>query len=217
MSRDFNVIRRRTAILDLLTPKRANVAGYRFQASPNFDGSWTTLFTAPISSGYLDPAINPAVLHSTNNSRDSIRAVFNPDSFNSAAGISDNLHFWLRFVPVDFAGSAGTPGNAHLVITDFEHCGQSRILIAGNAPQGAAVANSQELELPFTTEDLYIKNEEASGGRNLYIAMFPGGAEQQISPQETVTIFHGPIDSLLVRGVGGTARFSASFTNYLPL
>lgn len=217
MSRDFTVVRRRTGIIDFLTPKRANVGGYRFQAATNFDGSWTTLFTAPISSGYLDPAINPAVLHSVNNSREHIRAVFNPNSFTVAAGISDTAHFWLRFVPVDFAGSAGTPGAPHLVVTDAEHYGTSRVLIAGLAPQGAAVANSQELELPFTTEDLYIKNEEASGGRNLYVAMIPGGAEQQVSPQETVTIFHGPIDSLLVRGVGGTVRFSASFTNYLPL
>lgn len=216
--RDFTVIRRRTGILDLLTLKRADVGGYRFQASVNFEasGTWTTLFTAPISSGYLDPAINPAVLHSVNNPN-SIRAVFNPNSFTVAAGITDAKHFWLRFVPVDFAGTPGTAGAPHLVVTDAEHYGTSRIMIAGLAPQGAAVANSQELELPFTTQDLYLKNEEASGGRNLYVALLPGGAEQQVSPQETVTIFHGPIDSLLIRGVGGTVQFSASFTNYLPL
>lgn len=214
--RDFNVIRRRTNIVDLLTPKRVGVEGYRLQAATNFDTTFTTLMTASISSGYLDPTINSAVLHSVN-AQDQIRIVFNPNTFTGAAGITDAKHFWLRFVPVDFAGSAGTPGVPHLVITDFEHSGNSRILIAGTAPQGAAVANSLQLYLPFTTQDLYIKNEQAAAGNSLYVADIPGGAEQQVAAQETLSIFHGPVDTLLVRGAGGTVAFSASFTNYLPL
>lgn len=217
MSRDFTVVRRRPNFLDMLTPKRVGVAGYRIQAAANFDGSFTTILTAPISSGYLDPSINPAVLHVTNNARDSIRIVFNPDTFTGVAGISDALHFWLRFVPVDFSGAAGTPGNPALVVTDSEHYGTSRIMIRGTAPNGAAVANSLQLDLPFTTQDLYIKNEQASAGTALFIANMPGGSEQQISAQETSTIFHGPIDTLLVRGAGTSVTFSASFTNYLPL
>lgn len=216
MSRDFNVIRRRPGIVDMLTPKRANVGGYRIQAAPNFDGVFTTLFTAPISSGYLDPAINPAVLHYVNNN-DHIRMVFNPATFTGTAGITDTLDFWMRFVPVDFTGTPGTAGNPALVLTDAEHYGNSRVLIAGNAPAAADVTGSLQLELPFTTQDLYIKNEEATGGHALYLADLAGGPEQQISPQETATIFHGPVDLLVVRGSGGTARFSASFTNYLPL
>lgn len=216
MSRDFNIIRRRTKIVDILTPKRAGIQGYRFQAATNFDASFTTLFTADISSGYLDPNINPAVLHPITQF-DQIRVVFNPDTFTGAASIADSKNFWLRFVPVDFTGAAGTPGNPALVLIDNQHYGNNRVLISGQAAQGAAVANSQELDLPFTSQDLYIKNEEATGGRNLYLAILPGGAEQQIAPQETLTIFHGPVDALLVRGSGGTVQFSASFTNYLPL
>lgn len=216
MSRNFTVVRRRIGIVDMLTPKQANVAGYRIQAALNFDGTFTTLFTAPIGSGYLDPAINPVTLHAINNP-DKIRMVFNPDTFTGTAGIADAKDFWMRFVPVDFAGSAGTPGNPALVLTDAEHYGNSRVLIAGTAPSGADVSASLQLDLPFTTQDLYIKNEEATGGHALYLADLPGGPEQQISPQETLTIFHGPVDTLLVRGSGGTAKFSASFTNYLPL
>jgi hypothetical protein len=216
MSRDFNVIRRRTGIVDMLTPKRANVGGYRIQAAPNFDGSFVTLFTAPISSGYLDPAINREVLHSVNN-RDHIRMVFNPNTFTGAAGITDAKNFWIRFVPVDLAGSAGTPGNPSLVLTDTDHTGNSRILIAGTAPNGASIANSLQLDLPFTSQDLYIKNEQAAAGTALFVADFAGGSEQQISAQETLSIFHGPVDTLVVRGAGGTVAFSASFTNYLPI
>jgi len=214
--RDFSVIRRRAGIVDMLTPKRANVQGYRIQAATNFDSSFTTLFTAPISSGYLDPTINPVVLSAVNN-RDQIRMVFNPNTFTGTAGITDTLNFWLRFVPVDFSGSAGTAGNPCLVLTDSDHYGSTRVLIAGTAPSGAAVANSLQIDLPFTTQDLYIKNENASAGNALFVADMAGGAEQQVSAQETLTMFHGPVDTLLVRGSGGTAKFSASFTNYLPL
>jgi hypothetical protein len=216
MARNFSIVRRRPGIVDLLTPKQAGVKGYRIQGAVNFDTTFTTLMTADISSGYLDPSINPVVLNALNNPGH-IRIVFNPDTFTGTAGIADAKHFWLRFVPIDFAGSAGTPGNPVLVIIDNEHNGNSRVLIAGTAPQGAAIANSIQLDLPFTSQDFYIKNEEATGGRNLYISTFAGGAEQQVAPQETLAIYHGPMDALLVRGSGGTVAFSASFTNYLPL
>jgi len=216
MAKNYNIIRRRVGIVDLLTPKQANIKGYRLTGAANFDGSFATLMTADISSGYLDPAINPVVLHAVNNVN-AIRIVFNPDTFTGAAGISDSKHFWLKLVTLDFSGSVVNTSAAGLVITDSEHYGNSRVVISGTAPQGAALANSQQLDLPFTTQDIYIKNEEATGGHNLYIAALAGGGEQQVAPQETLTIFHGPMDTLFIRGSGGTAAFSASFTNYLPL
>lgn len=216
ITRDFNVIRRRPHIVDILTRKRVGVQGYRLEAATNFDAVFTPIITADISSGYLDPAINPNVLHTVPN-QDQIRIVFNPHTFTGVAGITDDNHFWLRFVPIDFAGAPGTPGNPALVITDYEHYGMSRVLIAGDVPQAASVAGSLQLDLPFTSQDLYIKNEDPTGGHDLYLASLPGGAEQQISPQEVLTMFFGPLDSLIVRGAGGTTRFSASFTNYLPI
>ena len=216
ITRDFNVIRRRPHIVDLITPKRAGVQGYRLQAATNFDGMFVNILTADVSSGYLDPAVNPALLHTVPN-QDHIRIAFSPDSFTGVAGIKDDNHFWLKFVPISFAGVVGAAGNPALVITDYEHYGMSRVLISGLAPQGATVANSLQLDLPFTSQDLYIKNEEAVGGRSLYLASLPGGSEQQISPQETLGMFFGPLDSLIVRGSGGTVQFSASFTNYLPI
>jgi hypothetical protein len=213
--RDFSVIRRRKNIVDLLTPKRANVAGYRFQVATNFDQAYATILTAPIGSGYLDPAVNPAVLHSVNNN-DHIRVVFNPNTF-SGAGISDSAFFWMRFVPVDFAGTPGTAGPGTLILTDEAHYGNSRIQIAGTAPIGAAVANSLQLNLPQNSQDFSIKNANASAGNALFVSFTVGGAEQQVSAQEVMKAYDGPSDTLMVRGAGGTAAFSASFTNYLPL
>lgn len=214
--RDFSVIRRRKNIVDVLTPKRAGVEGYRFQVATNFDQAYTTILTAPISSGYLDRNINPAVLNSVNNN-DHIRIVFDPNTFTGAASITDGAHFWMRFVPIDFAGSVGTPGPGTLILTDAEHYGNSRVQIAGTAPIGAAVANSLQLNLPQNSQDFYIKNANAAAGNALYVAFIVGGAEQQVSGQEVMKAYDGPSDLLMVRGAGGTAAFSASFTNYLPL
>jgi len=214
--RDFSVIRRRKNIIDILTPKRANVQGYRFQATTNFDQAYTTILTAPISSGYLDPAINPVVLNAVNNP-DHIRVVFNPNTFTAAAGITDAAHFWLKFIPVDFSGTPGTAGAGTLVLTDSEHSGNSRVQIAGVAPADSTVANSLQLNLPQSSQDFVIKNENAAGGFNLYVSFRVGGAEHQVAPQESLKFFEGPLDLLMVRGSGGTVTFSASFTNYLPL
>jgi hypothetical protein len=214
--RDFNVIRRRPHIVDLLARKKVGVRGYRLEAATNFDAAFTPIITADISSGFLDPSIDSSVLHTVPN-RDAIRIVFNPDSFSGVAGINDDHHFWLRFVPVDFAGVVGVAGNPALVITDYEHYGMTRVLIAGNAPDGNNVNQSQQLDLPFTTQDLYIKNEEPAGGADLYLAALPGGAEQQIAPQDVLSMFFGPLDFFIVRGAGKAVRFSASFTNYLPI
>jgi hypothetical protein len=214
--RDFSVIRRRKNIVDVLTPKRAGVAGYRFQVATNFDQTYTTIVTAPIGSGYLDPAINPVVLQAVNNN-DHIRVVFNPDTFNGVAGISDGAHFWMRFQPVDFAGTPGTAGPGTLILTDAEHYGNSRVQISGTAPSGAAVANSLQLNLPQNSQDFYIRNANATAGNALYVSFQVGGAEQQVAGQEVMKAYDGPSDTLMVRGSGGTAAFSASFTNYLPL
>lgn len=216
-TRDFSLVRRRKNLIDLITPKRAGVKGYRLQAATNFDASYTTIITADISSGYLDSNVNSAKLHSINNP-DHIRIVFDPNTFTGTAGIVDTKHFWLRFVPVDYSGASGTAGNGVVVITDSEHMGNCRVQIAGVAPNQASVANSLQIDLPFLTQDIYVKNEDpTSGGQDLYIAFIPGGPEQQIGPQQVSQVFEGPIDTLLVRGSSGTVNFSASFASYLPL
>jgi hypothetical protein len=213
--RDFSIFRRRPHLVDLLTPKRSGVKGYRLEAATNFDAVFTPILTADISSGYLDPNLNSAVLQAISNSRDEIRIAFDPTSFAALAGISDTQHFWLRFVPVDYAGVAGTAGPPTIVLTDAERYGHARVQIAGTAPNAATVAGSLELWL-FRTRDLYVKNEAAVGGSDLYVAVQRGGPERQVSPQTVLTYEEGPQDTVLVRGAGGTVVFSAAFVNYLP-
>ena len=51
---DFSVARRRPNFVDLLIHKRTNIQKYRVGASTSFDGTFTTIFTADIGTGYLD-------------------------------------------------------------------------------------------------------------------------------------------------------------------
>ncbi len=217
-NRPFSVVRRRSHLLDILIPKQVGVQGYRLQAAPNFDGSFVTILTADISSGYLDPAVDRNVLQALNNPNQ-IRVVFDPQTFNGSSGIIDNHQFWLQFVPVSFAGAPGTASARCLVLPEDALRGDSRIMIQGSAPSGATVADSWELNLPFRTQDLSIRNQEA--GTDLYVALDPGGPETVVESgmgnMSQLELSDGAIGGFLVRGDGSTANFSASFTSYLPL
>ncbi len=213
--RDFNVIRRRAGLVDMLVQKRASAAGgFRIQAATNFDGSFTTLFTATNGCGYTDPTVDLNKLHMVNNN-DYVRCVFNPA--NPAYSLDDTNHFWLRYVPLDLAGTPGTAGPVGLILPEDEFQAQVRVAIAGTAPTGAAVANSLILNFPFRMQDVIVRNNEAAGGRVLMVALSPGGAERPVAPQETAEFRSGTIGCLLVRGVSGTVAFTADFTHYLPL
>ena len=217
-TRPFTVVRRRPNILDLLVPKQANVKGYRLQAATNFDATFTTILTADIGAGYLDPAIDRNNLNALN-SPDQIRIVFDPQTFFVPTGIEDTKQFWLKFVPVNFAGVPGTASSPCLILPDSSLRGDSRVMIRGNAPSGTTVADSLELQLPFRTQDLAIRNHEAA--TDLYVALEEGGAEALLDGGATTLAQEefddGPIGNFWVRGDGGTANFSASFTSYLPL
>lgn len=210
--RDFTVVRRRPNFVDLLIPKKANVQGYRLLAASNFDGTFSTLLTADISSGYLDPKVNPNLLHAVN-ATDRIRVVFDPASFS----LTDSDHFWLKYQPIDFSGTPGTAGAPSLILPDDELRATIRVLISGTAPSAVNVASSLVLNLPYRMQDVEVRNNEASGGRTLFLATSEGGAERQVAPQETALFRDGAQGCLLVRGGGGTVSFSADFTHYLPL
>lgn len=223
MDRDFTVFRRRPHVVDILTPKRDGVQGYRFKAALNFDLTFQTILTADISSGYLDPvalksgAINRLTL-GTAPGNGHIRIVFDPDSFSGGGPtLDDTEHMWLQWFPVDFAGAEGTGGAKTLILPDDEMKAQGRVIIAGTAPTGASITNSLRLDLPYRMQNITIRNNEASGGTDLMIATTEGGPELPVAPQQTGEFFEGSVGSLLVRGDGGTADFSATMTHYLPL
>lgn len=222
LTRPFNVIRRRKNFADILIPKAPTTQKYRLLAAPTFDGSFVQIIEADISSGYLDPALmisgQAAAMTSLNNPGQ-IRVTFDPATFAGAASIADGNIFWLKFQAVDFAGAPGTATNPIMVLPEDKLRGDSSIVIAGVAPQGAAVANSLALDLSYRMQDITIRNEENS--IVLCVATEAGGSEIAVgggaTSLSTVTLAMGGQGSLLVRGVGGTARFSATMTSFLPL
>lgn len=218
ITRPVSVVRRRPHLLDMLVPKDLTVQGYRLQASTTFSGGFTTILTADISSGYLDPAVDRRVLQALNNPNH-IRIVFDPQTFNGVASIEDDKQFWLKYVPVDFSGTPGTASNPMLVIPEEKLRGDSVVAISGSAPSGATVANSLPLLLPFRAQDITIRNND--GANSLYVALEAGGSEVQLGGGATtlsqVDLPVGAQGCILVRGGGAAVNFSAVFTSFLPL
>jgi hypothetical protein len=222
ISRPFNVIRRRANLADILIPKSLTTEKYRLLAAPNFDGSFVQIIEANISSGYLDPALvisnRVATLHSVNNPGQ-IRVTFDPETFAVLASIADADIIWLKFQAVDFAGLAGTASNPIMILPEVKLRGDSSITIAGLAPNAADVAGSLQLDLGYRMQDIAIRNEE--GATPLYVATEAGGAEVKVDGGSLTlsqyTLAFGAQGTIFVRGGGGTARFSATMTSFLPL
>jgi len=211
----LNIIRRRANLVDLLIPRDPAVQGYRVRGALNFDAAFTTMLTADISSGYLDPAVNRQKLHVVNN-RDHIRIVFDPQTFNGGApNLVDSDPFWLTFQPVDFTGTPGVESDPMMVLPEANLRGDSRIAIAGNAPSGASVADSQLIHLPMRVQDFVIRNND--GANELLVAFQVGGAEVLIASGEQMSFKDGAQSCILVRGDAAIVPFSASFTSHLPL
>jgi hypothetical protein len=220
--RDFTVFRRRSNLVDILTPKRAGVQGYRLKAALNFDLTFITILTADIGAGFLDPValragiINRLTLGTAPGQH--VRIVFDPDSFGGAPPtLADENHFWLQFFPVDFAGVEGTGGARVLVLPHDEMQAAGRVIIAGTAPSGATVVNSMRLDFPVRMQNVTVRNNEVAGGDILMVATAEGGPETPVAPQETASFFEGAQASLLVRGDGAAVDFSATMTHFLPL
>lgn len=222
LTRPFNVVRRRKNFADILIPKAASTQKYRLLAAPTFDGSFVQIVEADISSGYLDPALmlsGQAAAMTPLNNPWQIRVTFDPATFAVAASIADGNVFWLKFQAVDFAGSAGTASNPIMILPEDKLRGDSSVTISGTAPNAGSVASSLLLDLGYRMQDITIRNEEAS--TDLYVATEAGGNEILVdggsTSLSTLTLARGAQGSLLVRGQGATAKFSATMTSFLPL
>lgn len=181
ITRPLTVVRRRPNLLDLLVPKEPDVQGYRLQASTTFSGGFVNILTADISSGYLDRNLVLNQKHLTLqalNNRNHVRIAFDPQTFNGVASIEDGNQFWLKFVPVDFAGTPGTASDPMLILPEEKLRGDSVVVIAGTAPSGADVGASLPLLLPFRAQDVTIRNHE--GATTLFVATEPGGDEIEV-------------------------------------
>lgn len=188
--RDFTVVRRRPHLIDIITPKRSGVQGYRLKAASNFDLTFQTILTADISSGYLDPtALRAGTIHRQTLGTmpgNHIRIVFDPTTFAAphAAGLDDDQHVWLQFFPVDFTGAEGVGGARGLILPDDEMNGQGRVIVRGSAPSGVSVANSLRLDLPYRMRNMTIRNNEANASTASGTLTFTGIPNNT----ETVTV-----------------------------
>lgn len=215
MNRLFSMLRRRPNYVDLLIPRTSStVDGFRIQKASNFDGSFTTMFTAT-NTGYVDPAINPWMIDAQNIGASSfgpsVRVVFDPATYS----LVDTKSFWLRYVPVT-GGVAGTAGAPTLVLPPTANHGLGINVIRGQAPSGADSTASLQLDLPRLMHDFRIHNEDATNP--LFVSFEQDGAEVQLKAgaEEQMTSMFGTQGSLWVRGSGGAVNFSATFTAAFP-
>jgi hypothetical protein len=210
MNRLFSVRRRRPNIVDIDTPKVYGVDGYRLKWDTNFDGAFATTFLTSTNVGFLDDAVNRNVIE-TQPVTDKVRIVFNPATYS----ITDTLPFWLKFVQV-IGGVEQTPGAPTLVLPDASHHGVGLVTIHGDAPSGATVANSLQIDLPMLMQDFRVHNE--STARDLYLATEANGPEVMVPKSSDIQSlsFLATQGSIYVRSLGGTATFSLSFTLAFP-
>ena len=192
-----------------MTPVRAGVDGYRFEAASNFDAAtYTTLFTAT-TQGFVDPAlVSPAnVIQPLQNN---IRIIFDPANY----GLTDNLAFWMHFVPVT-GGTPGTAGSCVLILPDA--AGRSMIVISGDAPVATDVSGSLTLGMPGLVEDLRIVNNDSTNP--MFVATDESNAEYQLDPiinSTSIVAFRGAVSTLRVRSTGAKVHFSATCTLAFP-
>jgi len=209
MNRLFSVRRRRPNIVDIDTPKVYGVDGYRLKWAANFDAAFTTFLTST-NIGFLDDAVNRNVIE-TQPVTGKVRMVFNPATYS----IPDASAFWLQFFPV-IGGVEQTPGAPTLVLPDSAHHGLGLVVIHGDAPNGATSANSLQLDLPMLMQDFQVHNEDTA--QDLYISTEAGGPEIMIAKSTNMQSlgFLPTQGTIYVRGGGGAATFSLSFTLAFP-
>jgi hypothetical protein len=207
----FSIIRRAQGLVDLIFRRQDGVVGYKLLASPDLDGTptaYTLLFTAQLSSGYLDPTVSRYSLSPVSD-RVGIRSSFNPDTFTASAGITDSSQFWLRFRPVDALGVDGADSAPVLILSPDQHKGTSRVAFNSTAPAAASLTGSLEIKLSSRSKDLVIQNDSAVV---MCIAFDEGGGEIKIPVGGKYTALKCAQPTLFVRGLAATADFSVSYT-----
>jgi hypothetical protein len=204
MIREFSVIRRRPNVIDVITPKRKGVDEYTLEWAQNFDGVFAPIVTSPLH-GYCDDTLRFQA--HIPQSGDHVRIIFDPANYT----IDDTKAFWMRFLPSS-GGVPGTAGNPGLILPD--QTGRGVVVIAGNAPSGASIADSLQLDFPRLIEDLRVHNLDP-GATSLFVASDATDTEFELIAGATQLPFlnlRGAIPSLRVRGGGATCAFTASFT-----
>jgi hypothetical protein len=216
MNRTFSVNRRRSGIVDVLTPRVNGVAGYRFKAASNFDAPFVTIFTST-NVGFVDTVGVDQRVIEAQATQGRVRMVFNPTTY----GIDDTAHLWLTLWHVDGLGSETQMSAPTLVLPDltqFLSRGQGHILLRGSAPAAVDVTGSLQLDMPRLMSDWRILNEDPA--TQAWIAFEPTGPEYVLKVPDTEPQFmsiKAASGSLWVRGDGGNPTLSIQATVANPL
>jgi len=207
MQRPFSVIRRRPNLVDLIIPVQAGVDGYRLDTAANFDAVYAPLITTTLL-GHIDASLRSKD-HSLVNGK-VVRIIFDPANY--APPLVDTQPFWIRVTPIT-GGAPGTPSAGSLLLPDGDR--YRDLIINGDAPSGATVAASLEIDFPYKVESLRIRNLDA--GNTLFVATEVGGPEFEV-PFGTEQSFgiRSATPFILVRGNGAVVPFSATFTTAFP-
>jgi len=207
MNRTFSVIRRRAHIVDLVTPLVDGTQTYRLKWAANFDGSFTT-FLDSTNVGFLDTAIDIAVVGAQPTSGRQVRIVFDPTTYS----IPDGKSFWLQLWRVPFGGSEVQVSAAGLILADSAQHGTGAVVIQGNAPSGVDSTDALQLDFPRRMQDFRIQHTGPSG--TLYVSTEQDGDEVNFSPSsDTAFGLNVMQGSLWVRGGGGLVPFSIICTS----
>lgn len=207
MARVLSVIRRKLKLVDLTLRSRAGVKEYQFFALSNFDGSATQFETVPADGKRSKTAPEPAT---ASGFRGLTRFLFNPDDYTaSVAAVDDTKPFFIQIKQVGHDGVVGSAEAMHMILPPSSSV-HTPFFLAGTVPQGAAIANLLEIQLPFSSKSFTVTNAEAGGGHNLNLAMDPSGPETVLAPQGSYVSTFGLVSAVFVRGIGGTAAVQMS-------
>lgn len=214
MSRLFSVPRRRPNLVDLLIPN-SNAAGtrsYLVYADANFDSTFMAPIITSTCMGYLDPVVDQSKLNSQPGNN--VRIVFDPATY----GLPDDAYIWLKVALKDGAGVQTDISPPTLMLPDSAHHGVGVITLHGSAPSGNDVGDSLQIDFGMLMTEVRIHNEDGVGGKSLYIASEPGGAEQECPPDPAVQYveLYGTQPGILIRGAGAKVNFSLTATVAFP-
>lgn len=210
MARTISVTRRRANLVDMCLPTRANVASYQVFGSSNFDVATTQFATFP-ATGFRSKTV-PDIGMADSQWRGLTRFLFNPADYTTVlAAIDDTKPFWIQLKQVGVDGTVGAAEGLTL-IPPYMGSGYVPLVVKGSAAAGAALANSQEINLPGYAKSITLTNNEAVAGNSLFVAFSPLGPEITIPATTSYANLFGETPTLYIRGGGGAVAFQASFS-----
>lgn len=198
MAKSLSVYRRKPGLVDLFLVSRTGAKNYVFKFASNFDVGFTAFQTVP-QSGFRSPTAfdsGPA-----EGFRGRTRFTFNPADYS----MDDAKPMWLRIQQNNVDGTVGADEAMHLILPPGSQ-GRKPVVLNGNAPAGAAIANSLELQLPHQMQGIELQN---NGAGDMFVAFEPGGPEFRVSALSSgftnLSMNYPTISQMFVRGTALTA------------